>query len=350
MTTQHSWGGPDGQYTPLIRSPIFTTITITYYTSGQIPETLVNPTPTTTTTTTGSTTALSLTPAITTTATATTTLIQTTPSIITVTVSVFRPFPEPSDTPASASETTAFGNNRTYWENWSPGHRAGLIVGILGGLMAAALVLFCMVRRRRKERRDAERGMHGSLWRGEGEDDDEDDDHPAAAAPTPAPVGFAVRARTTSRGSNRSAIVNKFSGNKKHGTGNGLQRDGIGRAHKVDIHRISDPVFLSSSRRDIDSIEGIDQRPAGAPLSSERPDWPLPMGEVAGGSGSFTTTTTTASGQKRVFSKRGQSSKESPSIRAVNYAPLPAGEMSNSEEAGRGIAKGGRRLQRKMRR
>ncbi|CUS12002.1 unnamed protein product [Tuber aestivum] len=195
--------------------------------------------------------------------------------------------------------------------------------------MAAALVLFCMAKRCRKEKRDP--GSEG-LWEGNGENGEGDAEDVAG----------------TSRGIGRFA-AGILGGNKKYREGKGLRRDGIGRAHRVDIHQISDPVFLHSSRGGIDDIPGTDQRPAEDALLLQRPqrlDWPLPMAE---GEASGTTTTTTT---RRVYSQRGQSSRESPSVRAVSYKPLAAEETTEDEDEGvsRGIAKGGRGLQRRMRR
>ncbi|PUU84093.1 hypothetical protein B9Z19DRAFT_1071001 [Tuber borchii] len=328
---QRSWGGPDGQYTPPNRTPLFTTTTVTYYTSVEIPKTLTTLTPPL--------------PITTTTDTATTTFFQTStiPSIITITSTVFRPFPAPTNsgtTPTSTgASSSSFRNNKTHWNDWSPGHRAGFVIGLLLGVMAAALVLFCMAKRYRRGKRDPESG--GGLWgRKVGSDDDSDAEGTAAAA--------------ASGGINRFAAGILGGGNKKYREGKGLKRDGIGRAHKkIDIHQISDPVFMHSTRGGIGDIAGTDQRPpAGAALppqrSGEGSNWPLPMAqnEASGAASS------SASGQRRVYSRREQGSSESPSVRAVSYTPLPAEEMTEDEgeEVSRGIAKGGRKLQRRMRR
>jgi len=183
------------------------------------------------------------------------------------------------------------------------------------------------------EKRDPE---SGGLWGRNAESDDDSDTEGVAAA-------------AASGGINRffAAGMLGVGGNKKYREGKGLKRDGIGRAHKVDIHRISDPVFLHSSRGGIEDIVGTDQRPAGAalpPQRSGRPDWPLPIeqGEASGAA--------TAPAQRRVYSRCEQGSSESPGVRVVNYKPLPAEEMTeDEEEVSRGIAKGGRRLQRRMR-
>lgn len=326
---QHSWGGPDGQYTPLSRTPLFTTTTVTYYTSVEIPKT-----PTTLTTP----------PPITTTATdtATTTFFQTStiPSIITITATVFRPFSAPTNSDTTPTSTGAPSSNKTQWNNWSPGHRAGFIIGLLLGVMAAALVLFCMTKRYRREKRDPESG--GGLWGRNAESDNDSDAEGVAAA-------------AASGGGSRSAAAGMLGGNKKYREGKGLKRDGIGRAHKnkkIDIHQISDPVFMHSTRGGIEDIAGTDQRPraGGAALPSQRSgessNWPLSMAqnEASGAASS------SASGQRRVYSRREQGSSESPSVRAVSYRPLPADEMTeDEEEVSRGIAKGGRKLQRRMR-
>lgn len=205
-----------------------------------------------------------------------------------------------------------------------------MVVGVLVGAMAAALVLFCMAKRCRREKRDPE---SGGLWGGNaGSDGDSDTGDVAAAA--------------ASGGINRFA-AGMLGGNKKYREGKGLKRDGIGRAHKVNIHRISDPVFLHSSRGGIEDIVGTDQRPAGAALPPQRlggPDWPLTMVQNRASGAA------TASTQRRVYSRCEQDSSESPGARAVSYEPLPAEEMTeDEEEVSRGIAKGGKRLQRRMR-
>lgn len=207
--------------------------------------------------------------------------------------------------------------------------------------MAAALVLFCMTKRYRREKRDPESG--GGLWGRNAESDDDSD------------TGGATEAAAASGGINRFAAGMLGGGNKKYREGKGLKRDGIGRAHKnkkIDIHQISDPVFMHSTRGGIEDIAGTDQRPraGGAALPSQRSgessNWPLPMAqnEASGAASS------SASGQRRVYSRREQGSSESPSVRAVSYRPLPADEMTeDEEEVSRGIAKGGRKLQRRMR-
>jgi len=209
--------------------------------------------------------------------------------------------------------------------------------------MAAALVLFCMAKRYRREKQDPESG--GGLWGRRGRNaESEDDDSDAEGA----------IAAVASGGSSRFAAAGMLGGNKKYREGKGLKRDGIGRAHKkIDIHQISDPVFMHSTRGGIEDIAGTDQRPsAGGTVlpsqrSGERSNWPLPMAqnEASGAAAS------SASGQRRVYSRREQGSNESPSVRAVSYRPLPAEEMTEDEEeeVSRGIAKGGRRLQRRMR-